>query len=106
MKDYNLKLSAPAKVNYYLKINGLRKDGYHDIITVFQTVSLYDYIYFTELPRKIEISTDNEELNNSGNNLVEKAASMLKRAKKSGKRCKNLYQEEYPHGSRPGRRQQ
>lgn len=37
-----MKLLAPAKINLYLDIAGKRPDGYHEIQTIFQTVSLYD----------------------------------------------------------------
>jgi len=37
-------LQAPAKINLLLKILAKRKDGYHNIFSVFQTVSLYDKI--------------------------------------------------------------
>ena len=35
---------APAKVNLELRVGALRSDGYHDLATVFQAVSLYDEI--------------------------------------------------------------
>jgi len=37
-----VRLRAYAKVNYALEVGGLRFDGYHDIRTVMQTVSLFD----------------------------------------------------------------
>ncbi len=37
-----LSLSAPAKINLYLKILGKRADGYHELETLIQKVSLYD----------------------------------------------------------------
>ena len=33
---------VPAKVNVHLGVGALRPDGYHDLTTVFQAVSLYD----------------------------------------------------------------
>ena len=35
---------APAKVNLQLSVGALRPDGYHDLVTVFQAVGLYDDI--------------------------------------------------------------
>ena len=35
---------APAKVNLELRVGALRPDGYHDLATVFQAVSLYDEV--------------------------------------------------------------
>lgn len=42
---------APAKVNLFLDITGLRPDGYHEIRTVFQTVSLYDRLILSKSPK-------------------------------------------------------
>ena len=41
-----INLLAPAKVNLYLEILGKRDDGYHEIVTLMQTVSLYDKLRF------------------------------------------------------------
>jgi 4-diphosphocytidyl-2-C-methyl-D-erythritol kinase len=37
-------VSAPAKVNLHLEVRGRRPDGYHDILSLFQMVSLSDRI--------------------------------------------------------------
>ena len=37
---------AYAKVNLTLEVLGRRDDGYHDVATVLQTVSLYDRVTF------------------------------------------------------------
>lgn len=39
---------APAKVNLHLGVGGRRPDGYHDVATVLQAVSLYDEITATD----------------------------------------------------------
>lgn len=35
---------APAKVNLFLAVDDLRPDGYHDVVTVFQALSIYDEV--------------------------------------------------------------
>lgn len=35
---------VPAKINLFLAVRGLRADGYHELTTVFQTLSLYDTV--------------------------------------------------------------
>lgn len=37
-----MKITAPAKINLYLEIGKKRKDGYHELTSLFQTVGLYD----------------------------------------------------------------
>lgn len=39
---------APAKVNLCLYLGPLRPDGYHEILSVFQSVSLYDELELTD----------------------------------------------------------
>ena len=36
--------AGPAKINLQLAVGPLRDDGYHDLVTVFQAVSLYDEV--------------------------------------------------------------
>jgi 4-diphosphocytidyl-2-C-methyl-D-erythritol kinase len=44
MKRNNIKerLLAPAKINLFLKVSGLRKDGYHEILSLMVCFPLYD----------------------------------------------------------------
>ena len=35
---------VPAKINLHLEVGGLRDDGYHDLVTVFHAVSLFDEV--------------------------------------------------------------
>lgn len=35
---------VPAKLNLFLAVRGRRSDGFHELVTVFQTLSLYDRI--------------------------------------------------------------
>lgn len=37
-------LRAPAKINLYLAVLGRRADGYHELLTVFQSLALADHI--------------------------------------------------------------
>ena len=37
-----VRVSAPAKINLHLGVGGVRPDGFHPLVTVFQAVGLYD----------------------------------------------------------------
>lgn len=39
-----IRLFAPAKLNLGLQVLGRRDDGYHEVVTIMQTVSLFDFI--------------------------------------------------------------
>ena len=44
-KNGYIKYLAPAKLNLFLKIINKRSDGYHNLQSIFQNISLYDEIY-------------------------------------------------------------
>jgi 4-diphosphocytidyl-2-C-methyl-D-erythritol kinase len=46
-----LHLRAPAKINLGLEITGRRPDGYHEIVTILQTIDLFDDIVLTPSDR-------------------------------------------------------
>jgi 4-diphosphocytidyl-2-C-methyl-D-erythritol kinase len=39
-----VRVRVPSKINLFLAVRGLRGDGYHELVTVLQTVSLYDTV--------------------------------------------------------------
>ena len=69
---------AYAKVNLTLEVLGRRDDGYHDVATVLQTVSLHDRLTFTPAP-EIFLECSIPSLANP-DNLAWKAAESLKKA--------------------------
>jgi len=50
-------LRSPAKLNLWLEILEKREDGYHNIESIVDTVSLYDQIILKESPGRIEGSS-------------------------------------------------
>lgn len=75
-------ISCPAKINLYLAIPGARPDGYHDIVTVMQTIDLCDEI-LVETRGQGEISMECDAAGlpvDSGNLCVRAAAAMRRRA--------------------------
>jgi 4-diphosphocytidyl-2-C-methyl-D-erythritol kinase len=66
---------APAKINIGLEITHRRDDGYHEIVTVMQAVSLYDRFVWRETGDSFEYqSPDNVE---AGADLVRRALGSL-----------------------------
>jgi 4-diphosphocytidyl-2-C-methyl-D-erythritol kinase len=72
---------APAKLNLFLHVLGRRPDGYHDLQTVFQLVSLADQLRFTPLEGgRIELQVTPRASWPSDQDLVCRAARALQRA--------------------------
>ena len=73
--------NAPAKLNLGLKILGRRADGYHDIVSVLQTVDLCDRLVFTPAaPGETLIVCDHPDVPEGPKNLVHRAVEILRRA--------------------------
>jgi 4-diphosphocytidyl-2-C-methyl-D-erythritol kinase len=71
------KLPAFAKINWFLHILGKRDDGYHEISTVFQTVSLHDVLTFSE-SKEIKLTCSLPQIPTDESNLIVRAALKLK----------------------------
>ena len=79
-------VTAPAKINLYLEVLGKRPDGYHAIETVILAVELFDELTLAADPSgQVTLSCDQPELTTGPDNLVIKAAFLLK--ERTG--CKN-----------------
>ncbi len=70
-----LTLKAPAKINWFLRVFGLRNDGFHEIHSLFQKITLYDILTFT--PATDLIVTTNSSIPME-QNLVYRAALLIK----------------------------
>ena len=77
-----LHLQSHAKINLRLEILEKREDGYHELKTIFQKISLHDTLHFSlKKKRGISIATDHPDLPVGKTNLIYKAAqSILKRS--------------------------
>jgi 4-diphosphocytidyl-2-C-methyl-D-erythritol kinase len=75
-----LTFPAFAKINLCLRILGERSDGYHEISTFLQTISLHDTINIDHSERsEIEFWCDEHALPLGSDNLVVRAAEELRR---------------------------
>jgi 4-diphosphocytidyl-2-C-methyl-D-erythritol kinase len=70
-------LPSFAKVNLYLRVIGKRDDGFHDLVTVFQTVSLADELTFAP-SNDIEFSCNDLRVPTGDKNIVVGAANVLR----------------------------
>lgn len=82
MKDIpagsSIGIEAPAKVNLFLEVAGRRPDGYHDLESIFQAISIYDTLTI-ESTRSgaVTISCNVKTLETPENLAVEAARAFL-----------------------------
>jgi 4-diphosphocytidyl-2-C-methyl-D-erythritol kinase len=83
--DNSFTLPSFAKINWYLRVLGKREDGFHELCTLFQTVSLRDDLTFSE-SKEITLTCSNSSVPVDETNLIVRAAKVLgeKYALKSG----------------------
>lgn len=79
--DEVVHVRAPGKLNLFLHVGDVGADGYHDIVTAFQAVSLYEDVYAWPDDR-ISVSfaggsVDTSELRTDSTNLAVKAAKLF-----------------------------
>jgi 4-diphosphocytidyl-2-C-methyl-D-erythritol kinase len=75
----SLRLRSPAKLNLYLKVLNKRSDGYHNLVTLFERISLWDDIELSlNKEGQIRIFCNQPEVPRGVANLVFQAAQLLK----------------------------
>jgi 4-diphosphocytidyl-2-C-methyl-D-erythritol kinase len=72
-----LVLNAAAKINLTLEVLGRRTDGYHEIVTVMQTVDLSDRLVVQDAD-VLELRTTASDVPTDGTNLALRAAAALR----------------------------
>ncbi|MDO4927529.1 MAG: 4-(cytidine 5'-diphospho)-2-C-methyl-D-erythritol kinase [Corynebacterium sp.] len=72
---------AHAKVNLHLGVGPLRADGYHELVTVFQSLDLHDSLEFSLVPwagqRVAKLTCDNSAVPIDATNLAWRAAELV-----------------------------
>lgn len=68
-----MQVKSFAKINWSLRIIGKRPDGFHDLETLFQTISLHDTLTFTPAER-MTLTCDVADIPTDESNLILRAA--------------------------------
>jgi len=73
-------VKAPGKINVFLKVGALLDDGYHDVATAYQAVSVFEDVRATpadDFSVSFGGSIDTSKLATDGTNLAIRAATLL-----------------------------
>jgi 4-diphosphocytidyl-2-C-methyl-D-erythritol kinase len=100
-EDANLiTILSPAKVNLFLKVVSKRPDGYHNIVSIVDIISLFDVIHIEETPDNIVTVTDNKGVLPDGMaNTMYRAIVTLKERFKIGSGVSIYIEKNIPIGS-------
>jgi 4-diphosphocytidyl-2-C-methyl-D-erythritol kinase len=77
-KKRSLQLRAFAKINLCLRILGRRPDNYHELRTIFQTISLHDTLTLSLVPKGISLEVSDVALPTGPENLVWRAIDAMR----------------------------
>lgn len=69
-------MKSYAKINWSLRVTGKRADGFHDLETVFQTISLHDELTFRPA-EGLSLTCDDPTIPVDDSNLVLRAARLV-----------------------------
>ncbi len=79
LKNKKIIINAPAKINLHLEIIGKREDGFHELAMVMQSINLSDQLEIEiNNEGKLNLKTDSANLDNGDENLIIKAARLIK----------------------------
>ena len=76
----SIKIKCPAKLNLTLEVVNRRDDGFHNINSIMQLISLYDYLTISINKSDlnvIELSWNSTDIPYNEKNLVYKAADLF-----------------------------
>ncbi len=73
----SLKVKTSAKINLSLDVVGKRKDGYHMIESIFQSIGIYDIVTVKKADKDITITCDDESVPCDIRNVAFKAALLF-----------------------------
>ncbi len=73
----HLELDAPAKINLTLKIIGKRADGYHELESIMQQISLKDKLFLQAGGVGIKVTSNSRQIPDNEENLAFRAANLM-----------------------------
>lgn len=73
-KNEKVRVLAPAKVNFHLRVVGKRPDGYHDLVSVMQALELADELVLERRDSGVSLSCGNADVPQGRDNIIHRAA--------------------------------
>jgi len=94
-----MQVLAPAKINLFLRVLGIRDDGFHEIETLISPISLSDELALEKQNRWIDFSCDDATIPHGDDNLVMRAAKLFFETTQLKGGVSIALQKNIPHGA-------
>src|ERR1700732_1737131 len=94
-----MQVLAPAKINLFLRVLGIRDDGFHEIETLISPISLSDELVLEKQNRWIDFSCDDATIPQGDDNLVMRAAKLFFETTQLKGGVSIALQKNIPHGA-------
>lgn len=94
-----MQLKAYAKINLFLEVVSRRPDGYHELVTIFQTINLCDEIGLSPHENKITLTCSDPSLPIDSKNLAYRAAELLQKESQTKSGVSIHLQKNIPSGA-------
>ena len=72
-----MEFASPAKINWFFRVLGKRKDGFHSIASLLSAINICDTLYFASSDRDIYQTNSNLEWN--PHNLIHRAVHLFRK---------------------------
>lgn len=80
MKHREITYSSPCKFNLFLDVIGRRSDGFHEVVTVIEPLTLRDTLHLRETSGEIRVSADHPGVPDGPGNIVHRAARLIRQS--------------------------
>ena len=91
-KNNKILLRAPAKINLHLEVIGKREDNFHELSMIMQSIDLYDFLEIEHNnSAEINLKSNCRSLPVNKDNLIIKAASLLRDFSRNNKLGANIF---------------
>tara|TARA_Y100001968_G_scaffold331009_1_gene384378 strand:+ start:15951 stop:16886 length:936 start_codon:yes stop_codon:yes gene_type:complete len=92
VSDKKITIKSPAKINLHLEVIGKRKDNFHELAMIMQSIDLYDFLEIKlNNDNSLNLNSDCKELELNEDNLIIKAALLLREFSGNPKLGANIF---------------
>jgi 4-diphosphocytidyl-2-C-methyl-D-erythritol kinase len=78
LEYHEITYTSPCKFNLFLDVIDRRMDGFHEVVTIIEPLSLHDRLHLRETAGEINVYTDHPGIPDGPDNIVYQAARLIR----------------------------